>query len=70
MSIQGSAVEIWTRAQWNLNARSMTASPPMLSASSIFLPPAHCPFIPAKERLGGRFKKFFHFLLFLKKVQA
>ena len=39
MYIQGSPVGIQTPSHWNLIGRSMTAPPPVLSPSSILLPP-------------------------------
>ena len=49
MDIQGSPVEIQTRTHWNLKGRSMTASPRVLSPSSILPPPSHFAFIPSRK---------------------
>jgi hypothetical protein len=57
---QGSSAETQSPAYWNLIGPRMTASPPLLSPSSI-LPPSmsHFTFIPAKKNLGRAKQIFF-----------
>jgi hypothetical protein len=52
---KGSSDEIQTQTHRNLNGRSMTAPPPVLSPSSFLLPQSsHCVFIPASKKFGPR----------------
>jgi hypothetical protein len=66
MFIQRSPVEMQTPMYWNLIGRNMTATPPVLSPSSIILPPSsQSTFIPARK-YSARVSKYYYYYYFLK----